>query len=640
MRSDVDSLRGQPALVPRDGRVPALHPAARAPARPHSRRAVAAGSRAAADRAADQPRCRARRSREAWRALLLISGSVTEDRFWSETLDVGRPRADRDHRLAAPVARRAHDRDRRGLVRRSRRQRARRPLGVARRARARRGSRRAARACCASARTCGRRCSASSSAVGLGAALLVAASAGVALRWPLPARRRGAPHRADRRLHGLAHGPDDGHRAARHRAGRRRPGHGAHDVGPGARAAHRALAAAHLRPAQRDHLRPHDRRARRGHVHAARGGDRRPSSARRRATPATTGPRSRRGSTRRAASRSRRTATIYFADSHNDVIRRIDPGAQLITTVVGNHDLGTGFSGDNGPGDRRAARHAGRRRDRARRRPHRRRLAQRPHPPRRPADRRHHDHRRLGRERLRRRRQAGDRGGAQHAERRGRGAQRRHLHRRHAELPHPDDRGTRPASSTRSPATATPGDGQDDRRRRAGDERAPEHAERRRTSRRTATSTSPTCTTTASARWTRRRTSSRRSPATARSARPATTARRPQASLAGPAGIAVVPEPRRQGDDLHRRLLQRPRARRRPRRDHPQRERRGARGVRRAVARGVRRRASGWLYVADSSKDQVVALNIPQDRRRNCSCRRRGRWRARRGAAPEGGRPR
>ena len=57
----------------------------------------------------------------------------------------------------------------------------------------------------------------------------------------------------------------------------------------------------------------------------------------------------------------------------------------------------------------------------------------------------HHDDRRLGRERLRRRRQAGDRGGAQHAERRRRGAQRRHLHRRHAELPRPDDRRARPA---------------------------------------------------------------------------------------------------------------------------------------------------------------------------------------------------
>jgi DNA-binding beta-propeller fold protein YncE len=39
---------------------------------------------------------------------------------------------------------------------------------------------------------------------------------------------------------------------------------------------------------------------------------------------------------------------IYFADSHNDVIRRIDAGNTIITTVAGNNDLGTGFSGDNG----------------------------------------------------------------------------------------------------------------------------------------------------------------------------------------------------------------------------------------------------------------------------------------------------
>ena len=39
---------------------------------------------------------------------------------------------------------------------------------------------------------------------------------------------------------------------------------------------------------------------------------------------------------------------VYFADSNNHVIRRIDP-ANNIKPVAGNHDLGTGFSGDNGP---------------------------------------------------------------------------------------------------------------------------------------------------------------------------------------------------------------------------------------------------------------------------------------------------
>ena len=39
---------------------------------------------------------------------------------------------------------------------------------------------------------------------------------------------------------------------------------------------------------------------------------------------------------------------IYIADSNNDVIRRVDTRGD-IEPVAGNHDLGTGFSGDNGP---------------------------------------------------------------------------------------------------------------------------------------------------------------------------------------------------------------------------------------------------------------------------------------------------
>jgi DNA-binding beta-propeller fold protein YncE len=38
---------------------------------------------------------------------------------------------------------------------------------------------------------------------------------------------------------------------------------------------------------------------------------------------------------------------IYFADSNNHVIRRIDARNGVITTAVGNHDLDPGFSGDN-----------------------------------------------------------------------------------------------------------------------------------------------------------------------------------------------------------------------------------------------------------------------------------------------------
>ena len=39
---------------------------------------------------------------------------------------------------------------------------------------------------------------------------------------------------------------------------------------------------------------------------------------------------------------------VFFADSNNDVIRQIDARNTVIKTVVGAHDLGTGFSGDNG----------------------------------------------------------------------------------------------------------------------------------------------------------------------------------------------------------------------------------------------------------------------------------------------------
>ena len=40
---------------------------------------------------------------------------------------------------------------------------------------------------------------------------------------------------------------------------------------------------------------------------------------------------------------------VYVADSHNDVIRRIDARNTTIEPVAGNHDSGSGFSGDYGP---------------------------------------------------------------------------------------------------------------------------------------------------------------------------------------------------------------------------------------------------------------------------------------------------
>ena len=39
---------------------------------------------------------------------------------------------------------------------------------------------------------------------------------------------------------------------------------------------------------------------------------------------------------------------IYFADSNNHVIRRIDRN-NIVSTIVGNYSAGAGFSGDFGP---------------------------------------------------------------------------------------------------------------------------------------------------------------------------------------------------------------------------------------------------------------------------------------------------
>ena len=40
---------------------------------------------------------------------------------------------------------------------------------------------------------------------------------------------------------------------------------------------------------------------------------------------------------------------LYIADSNNDVIRRVNARNTIIEPIAGSHDLGTGFSGDNGP---------------------------------------------------------------------------------------------------------------------------------------------------------------------------------------------------------------------------------------------------------------------------------------------------
>ena len=290
----------------------------------------------------------------------------------------------------------------------------------------------------------------------------------------------------------------------------------------------------------------------------------------------------------RAASPSRRTATST-SPTRTTTSSVASTRSNNITTVVGNNALGTGFSGDNGPATQRAARHAGRRRDRAGRRPDRRRLAQRSHPPRRSS------------------RPASSRPSPDRA----RTATTATTSRR------PRRRSTRPSAVAAAPngdiyiadtlnyrirmidhATGfihtvagdgeTGGDGAD-RRRRPGDERASEHAERRRRSRRNGDIYI------ADMHHNRVR-QGRREDAhhhDRRRQRPLGQLRRRRPGDAGDAWPArrasrVVADAARPRDALHRRLLQRPRPRRRPRRHHPRRQRRGTRGVRRADARRVR----------------------------------------------------
>ena len=124
---------------------------------------------------------------EAWRALLLISGNVTEDRFWSETWTSADRVLTAAHRLAAALARGPHDRDRRRAgptIATSACSSAAGPGSTS--ARSSRSTA-AARRCCASARTCGRRASASSAPSSASAPRCWSrpAVAGVALRWPL-----------------------------------------------------------------------------------------------------------------------------------------------------------------------------------------------------------------------------------------------------------------------------------------------------------------------------------------------------------------------------------------------------------------------------------------------------------------------
>ena len=285
--------------------------------------AVAAGDRRC--RAAEPQTSRGPRPSlaEAWRALLLLSGTVTEDRFWSETWTSADRVLVAAHRLAAPVARGARDRDRRGLVGRSRRQ-----------------------------RSVGRWAWLDVRALveehGGGKTLLRVSTH---LRPTMfgVVERAGAGRRAARRggrrrgvampAGGRHHRRRDASASSRSRCGarrRRRRSCGAASprvtVGQGmvampsgpARApliAPSLLRTYGLRSAI--DLRRHDLSLGAGTFMLREAATMLGHRRRRRGTPATTDRRSRPGSTRRAASSSTPNGDIYFADSNNDVIRRI-----------------------------------------------------------------------------------------------------------------------------------------------------------------------------------------------------------------------------------------------------------------------------------------------------------------------------
>ena len=244
--------------------------------------------------------------REAARALLLLAGTVTEDRFWSETWTSA-------DRMLSQLT---------DWLRRSRAVRSieiddgwsddhdlsvyRRPLGLARHQGARRRSRRRPHASASGHASAAddvrrRRCpwlrvgSAGRRRRGIHAALAAGGRG-----------HRAVDARPDR-PRGLANGANDGHRAPRHRPGRSRAEHGVDPLRSGGRAAHLAVAAPDVQPAHGADFRRHDRRRRHGHVHAARGGDLGPAGhrqPRRRAAVR----RFRRISIRPAGSSSRRTA--------------------------------------------------------------------------------------------------------------------------------------------------------------------------------------------------------------------------------------------------------------------------------------------------------------------------------------------
>ena len=159
----------------------------------------------------------------------------------------------------------------------------------------------------------------------------------------------------------------------------------------------------------------------------------------------------------------------------------------------------------------------------------------------------------------------------------------------------------------------------------------PEHAERRRRSPRTATSTSRTCTINGCARSTRGRTSSRPWPAAALGPHRRRRARHRRARSPVPPASRSCPTTTGQVTlfiaDYYNGLVRAVDARR----HHPRRRatKGGSRSARRHASRSRRSRASLW--VADSSQDRLVALSV---RRARADAARAGRARAH-GAGPQ-----
>ena len=154
---------------------------------------------------------------------------------------------------------------------------------------------------------------------------------------------------------------------------------------------------------------------------------------------------------------------LIVADSHNDRIRRVDKPTRIITTIAGSGE--NGYDGDEKPAIEAAlntpnAVFATRNGDIYIADTLNNRIRVIDH------DDRPHPHggrrRPDRRRRADRRRRPGDQRAPVHAERRGGGGQRRHLHRRHAPQPRSQGRRQDAASSRRSPATASFGSGGDD----------------------------------------------------------------------------------------------------------------------------------------------------------------------------------